>query len=178
VERKDLIRGYATALLQVADAEDALDRVSDELFRIAKAIEQNYDLRSALTDIAVPAERKEAMLGELLGDRVSPHTKNILAFVIAQGHARELPYIVEELAALAAQTRNRVLAEVRSAVPLDEDQRRRLCDALAKATGKSVDVKVLIDPSVIGGLDAKVGDQVIDGTVRTRLAQLKEGVEA
>lgn len=174
MERQDLIRGYATALFQVAEAEGALERVADELFRFAKAIEQNYEFRTALTDIAVPADRKHAMIAELLGDRVSPHTINILGFVISQGRARELPAIVESLASLAAQARQRVIAEVRTAVDLDETQRVALTEALSKATGKAVEVKVIRDPAVIGGVFAKVGDQIIDGTVRRRLQELRE----
>jgi F-type H+-transporting ATPase subunit delta len=177
MERRDLIEGYARALLGVARAENALERVSDELFRFAKAVEQNYDLKVALTDIHVPAERKQAVLHELVGERASPHTLNILEFVIHQGRAGELTQIVESLANLAAEERDRVLAEVRTAVDLDPQQRERLAEALARATGKRVDVKVVVDPSVIGGVYAKVGDQVIDGTVRRRLDELKELLE-
>lgn len=177
VERRDLIRGYATALFQVAEAEGAIDRVADELYRFSKALEQNYELRSALTDIAMPGERKQAIIAELLGDRASDQTKNILSFVIAQGHARELPQIVESLVSLAADARSRVVAEVRAAVPLDDAARERLAAALSKATGRMVDVKAVVDPGVLGGIYAKVGDQVIDGTIRHRLQELKERLE-
>lgn len=173
-----LIQGYATALFQVAEAEGAIDRVSDELFRFAKAVEQNYDLRTALTDIAVPADRKRAMIADLLGDRTSPHTRNIIDFVVSQGRAREFSQIVESLSQLAAEQRDRVIGEVRSAVPLDDAQRERLQRALSEATGKSVEVKVIVDPAVIGGLYAKVGDQIIDGTVRGRLKQFQERLQA
>ncbi|HVL81011.1 MAG TPA: ATP synthase F1 subunit delta [Actinomycetota bacterium] len=168
----DLITGYARALLQVASAEGQLDRVTDELFRFAKVLEQNYELRSALTDIAVPDERKQAVLDEILGAQASPHTRNLIGFVVSQGRTRELPEIVESLNSLAAQERNRVVAEVRSATDLDEEQQQRLSAALGRATGKDVDVKVVIDPSILGGIYAKVGDQVIDGTVRRRLEEL------
>lgn len=174
MEKQDLIRGYATALFQIAEAEGALDRVSDELFRFAKAVEQNHELRSTLTDIAIPAERKEAVLNDLLGEQASPLTVNLIAFVVSQGRAAELSLIVESLSALASDARDSVLAEVRSAVPLDDDLKAKLAEALGKATGKKVDVKVLVDPSVVGGIYAKVGDQVIDGTVRRRLQELKE----
>ncbi len=177
MERGDLIRGYATALFQIAGAEDALDRVSDELFRFGKTIEANHELRSALTDISVPVERKVAVLEELLGDRASPHTANVLRFVVSQGRARELPQIVESLSRLAAEERNRAVAEVRVATPMDSDQASKLAEALGNATGKSVDVKVVVDPSVLGGVYAKVGDQVIDGTVRRRLQELQERLE-
>jgi F-type H+-transporting ATPase subunit delta len=171
---RELIRGYATALFQIAEAEGALERVSDELFRFSKAVEQNNELRSALTDIALPAERKQAVIDEILGDRASPLTKHILDFVVSQGHARELSDIVGSVAEFAAEARDSVLAEVRTAVDLDDDMKKKLADALAKATGKHVDVKVVVDPSVVGGVYAKVGDQVIDATIRRRLQELQE----
>ena len=174
METRDLIHGYATALFRIAEAEAQLDRVSDELFRFAKAVEQNHQLRSALTDIAIPIERKHAVLAELLGDRASPATVNILEFVIGQGRARELSEIVSSLGDLAAEAQKKVLAEVRTAVPLEDELRAKLNSALSAATGKAVDVKVIVDPNVVGGVYAKVGDQVIDATVRGRLQELKE----
>jgi F-type H+-transporting ATPase subunit delta len=69
------------------------------------------------------------------------------------------------------------VAEVRSAIPLDESQTERLAEALGRATGKTVEVKVIIDPTVLGGLVARVGDTVIDGTVRHRIDEMKEAVQ-
>jgi F-type H+-transporting ATPase subunit delta len=76
--------------------------------------------------------------------------------------------------ALAAERRQAVVAEVRSAVSLDRDHRDRLAAALGKATGKRVELKVVVDPSVVGGVVARVGDQVIDGSVRRRLELARE----
>jgi F-type H+-transporting ATPase subunit delta len=172
----ELIRGYAQALFTIAEAEGRLESVSDELFHFAKTLERSHELRSTLTDIAIPAERKAAVLEDLLGERGSDLTRHIIEFVVAQGRARELDSIVEELATLAADRRAEVLGEVRSAIPLDEETRQRLNEALSKATGKKVDVKVIVDPSIVGGIYAKVGDQVIDATVRKRLLDLKESI--
>jgi F-type H+-transporting ATPase subunit delta len=173
-DSQGLIRGYATAIFQIAEAEGALERVADELFRFAKAVEQNNELRNALTDIAIPAERKQAVVADLLGDRALPQTQHVLDFVVSQGRARELSDIVTSLVELAAEATQRVLAEVHSAVPLDDDLKDKLAGALSKATGKRVDVKVVVDPTVVGGIYAKVGDQVIDATIRRRLQELKE----
>ncbi|MEX0873841.1 MAG: ATP synthase F1 subunit delta [Actinomycetota bacterium] len=173
----DLIRGYASAIFAIAGAEGSIDRVSDELFHFAKALERSHELRSALGDIALPAERKQAVVNELLGDRASELTLHVVDFVVAQGRARELDAIVEELAALAAARRDKVLAEVRSAIPLDEEQRERIGEALSRATGKTVEAKVIVDPTVVGGIYARVGDQVIDATVRKRLQDLKEALD-
>src|SRR5207244_8262582 len=109
-------------------------------------------------------ERKKALLQELLGARASAQTVGLLGFVVERGRAKDLGRIVEALAEEASERRRHALAEVRTAVPLDEDHRGRLTRALARATGKELELKVLVDPSVIGGVMARVGDQVFDGT--------------
>jgi F-type H+-transporting ATPase subunit delta len=172
--RKEAVRGYAEALFSVAEAEEALETVEDELFRFARAVEREQGLRGALTDPALPAERKRAVVEDVLGSRANPHTVNLLGFLVDQGRARDLPAIVDELVALAAERRESAVAEVRTAVPLNAEHRDRLAEALGRATGKRVELKVVVDPSVVGGVVARVGDQVIDGTVRRRLELARE----
>lgn len=168
------IRGYAQAIFAVAEAEDVLETVEDELFRFARTVEQQHELRDALTDIGLPTERKRAVIRELLGEKATDQTVNLLEFIVEQGRARELSAIADELVALAVERRQQALAEVRTAVPLDDDQRRRLAEALRKASGKKVDLRVIVDESVIGGVYARIGDQVYDGTVRRRLELARE----
>jgi F-type H+-transporting ATPase subunit delta len=167
-------RGYAEALLAVAEAEDELDAVSDELYAFAKALEQSTPLRQALTDPALPVENKKATIADLLGERARPITATLLGFVVESGRARELPKIVEELAALAAERRQNAFAEVRTAVPLSDEKREQIARALARATGRSIEVKAVVDPTVIGGVLARVGDEVFDGTIRSRLDDAKQ----
>jgi F-type H+-transporting ATPase subunit delta len=166
--------GYARALFEIARSEGALERVADELFRVARTLEAEHELRQTLTDIAVPAEGKEKVLSNLLGERVSAHTLNILSFVVRQGKARQLVAISDELARLAEEESKREIGEVRAAVPLDAAQVERLGAALSKATGKNVAVKAIVDPSVVGGVIARVGDLVIDGSVRHKLELLRD----
>jgi F-type H+-transporting ATPase subunit delta len=172
--RDDLVLGYARALFSVADAEGALADVEDELFRFSKIVEADAKLRDALTDIAVPVENKKAMLADLLGAKTNPQTVNLLGFIVEQGRARQLGEIVGGLVEISAESRRHVLAEVRSAVALTDDQKERLKSALSKATGRDVELKVLVDATVVGGVVARVGDQVFDGTIRTRLGEAKE----
>jgi F-type H+-transporting ATPase subunit delta len=168
-ERDDLIDGYAQALFAVAHAEGTLDDVEEELYRFAKTLEKEGRLREALTDPGLPADRKKAVVQEILGSKATHHTVNLLGFLVDQGRAKDLPRIADALAQMAAGRSQKVVAEVRTAVPLDEQRRARLTEALSKATGRNVDLKVLVDPSVIGGVTARVGDQVFDGSVRRRL---------
>lgn len=172
----EIVRGYAEGLFRLVQAEGELDRVEDELFRFGKVLEDNYELKQALSDQSIDRAQRVKVLEELLAEKVSPNTLTLLTFVVEQGRGRHLPQILEELSNLAAHARASVVAEVRTAVPLDQGQRDELATALSSATGKNVTLKVLIDPSVLGGVVAKVGDTVIDGTIRRRLEQLKEQV--
>lgn len=170
----NLTQGYAAGILEVAKAEGALDVVSDELFRFASVVEGNDDLRQTLTDQALPPARRQAIVEELLGSKVSPLTTSIVSFIVSAGRARDLGAIVSTVVESAAAERQHVVAEVRAAVPLSDEQRARLAQALSANLGREVEVKVIVDPSVMGGVLARVGDIVIDGTVRHRLDQLKE----
>jgi F-type H+-transporting ATPase subunit delta len=167
------IDGYANALFEVARVEGSLAEVEDELFRFARALEGNDELRNVLTDEAVPVARRQGVVEDLLGASASPVTANLVQFVLGSGRGRQLPQIIHRLVERAAEAKDSAVAEVRSAFPLDDGQKSRLADALGKATGKQVDLKIVIDPSVLGGLVAQVGDTVIDGTVRNRLEQLR-----
>jgi F-type H+-transporting ATPase subunit delta len=167
------IDGYARALFEVARAEGNLDEVEDELFRFARSYESSDALRNALTDEQIPAAKRQAIVEDLLGGKATSTTTQLVSMVVGAGRGRDLPAIVDKLVARASSSKNLEVAEVRTAVPLTADQQTRLAAALTNATGKQVNLKVVVDPSVIGGLVATVGDTVIDGSVRTRIDQLK-----
>jgi F-type H+-transporting ATPase subunit delta len=167
------IDGYARGLFEIARAEGNLDEVEDELFRFARQVEGSDALRSALTDEFVPAARRQSLVEELLGGKATATTTQLVSMVVGSGRGRDLPAIIDSLVARASSAKNLEVAEVRSAVPLTDDQQDRLKAALANATGKQVNLKVIVDPSILGGIVATVGDTVIDGSVRTRVDQLK-----
>jgi F-type H+-transporting ATPase subunit delta len=173
---QERIDAYANALLEVARAEGHLAEVEDDLFRFARVLEGSDELRLALTDPQLPAERRMAIVEDLMGNKALASSAALAAFIVGIGRASDLSDIVEAFVVKAAHVRNKELAEIRSVLPLDEGQRTRLAAALAAATGKQIELKVIIDPSVLGGLVARVGDTVIDGTVRHRLDQLREQV--
>jgi F-type H+-transporting ATPase subunit delta len=166
------IEAYARALADIAAAEGNLDAVEKELYVVARAIESNESLRATLTDESIPASRRQAVVEALVGS-ASNTTAQLIGLVIGAGRGRDLPAIIDKIVKRASNAQNKEVAEVRSAVALSADQRSRLTAALERATGKSVNLKVVVDPSVLGGLIATVGDEVIDGSVRTRLDQVK-----
>ncbi len=167
------IDGYARALFEIARAEGTLDEVEDELFRFARSYESSDELRRALSDENLPAEKRQAIIVDLLGDKATPTTTQLISMVAASGRGADLPAIVHSLVERASSAKQLAVAEVRTAVELTDDQRARLKAALENATGKSLNLKAVVDPSVIGGVVATIGDTVIDDTVRTRIDQLK-----
>ena len=172
----DRIEAWARALLEIAQAEDNLGAVEDELFRFARIVQGNDELRMALSNPGQPAERRAAIVDELLENRSLQMTRSIAAFVVVAGRGHDLPAIVERFVELAAQSREHEVAEVRSAVPLDDAQIEKLAHALGRATRKNIEVRVGVEPTLLGGIVATIGDTVIDGTVRHRLEQLKEQI--
>jgi F-type H+-transporting ATPase subunit delta len=170
------VEAYANALLEVSRAEGQLGEIEDELFRFARTFEGSDELRLALTDPALPAQRRVAVVEDLLGAKALQASAALASFVVAAGRAADLPAIVDRFVELSAAERRRAVAEVRSAIALSPEQVDRLRVALNHATGKEVEVKVVVDPTVLGGVVAKVGDIVIDGSIRHRLEQLREQI--
>ena len=170
----DRVESYAQAFLGVARAEGRVGAIEDDLFRFARALDASDDLRMALGDRNVPAERRIAIVDELMAGTALPVSVGLVSMVVGADRASEVPAVVDRFLELSAEERKHEVAEVRAAVPLDERLRERLAQALSDATGKQVEVKVIVDPNVLGGVVARIGDTVIDGSVRHRLDQLKE----
>jgi F-type H+-transporting ATPase subunit delta len=172
----DRVESYAQAFLEVARAEGHLAEVEDELFRFSNAYAESDELRLALTDPALPLARKVAVIQDLLEAKALAVSVALVTAVVIAGRAGELEEIVARFVQLAVAERAHEVAEVRSAVPLSDDDIARLQEALSRSTRKNVEVKVIVDPDVMGGIVTKIGDQVIDGTVRSRLDQLREQI--
>ena len=175
---QDRITGYANGIFELAKAEGELERVESELFTIAQALDGSPELRSTLTEPQLPMEKKQALVDDRIGGRASSLSVDLVQLIVSQGRASELSDIARAVVEAAAASRDKAVAEVRSAVPLDEETIERLVVALGRATGKSVEVKVVVDESVIGGIVARVGDIVIDGSLARRVDSLRQAVES
>jgi F-type H+-transporting ATPase subunit delta len=173
---QDRVEAYAHAFFEVARVERHAETVEDDLFRFSRAFDANDELRMALSDRGVPAERRVAVIEELMGGTALPISVGLVAMVVGADRAGDLPAVVDRFLELSASERQHEVAEVRSALPLNDRLRERLARALSEAVGKEVEVKVVVDPGVLGGVVARVGDTVIDGTIRHRLDELKERI--
>lgn len=174
----DRINGYARGIFEMASGEGSLDKVEGELLTLSRALETSPELRSNLTDPQLPLDKKQGIVDELIGGRASSLTVGLVQLLIGQNRASDLPAIASAVAAAAASSRDKAVAEVRSAIALDDATVARLTQSLGRATGKNVEVKVIVDPSVIGGIVATVGDTVIDGSIAKRVASIRQAVKA
>jgi F-type H+-transporting ATPase subunit delta len=168
------IDGYAAALLDIASVERVPSERIDEFCSAAPALSGNGELIEVLRDPRIPSERKQSIIDDLLGTRAAPVTVAAMNFLVSAGQARHLADIAARLAEKAADAEGEVVAEVRTPMDLDEDQMDRLKGAIARATNKRVQLRVIVDPSVVGGVVTKVGDTVLDGSIRGRFAELRE----
>ncbi|HBJ72292.1 MAG TPA: F0F1 ATP synthase subunit delta [Actinobacteria bacterium] len=164
------------AAFAVADTNDQLDSTEEEIFLFGRAIDESSTLQMALTDPSSSAQTKAAIVRDLLAGRATAATEQVLAYTVGHLHGRRIDSVIENLCDLAARQRQRVVAEVRVARPLDADQTRRLADVLSRINGRTVRLNVAVDPSVLGGVYVKVGDEVIDGTIAAKLEQARRVV--
>lgn len=164
---------YAEAIVTIGRGEQALGVVEDELLTIARAIDANEQLRSRLTDSSLPVAQRLSFVEAEALNAAHPATRAALAMLIAAGRAGDVTAVARRVAEQAAAERNRELAEVTVAVPLDEARVEQLKAALERATGKQLEVKVHVDPSVVGGVRARIGDTVIDGSLARRFSDVR-----
>lgn len=173
----DRIDGYANAVFEMAQAEGQLARVEPEFYAVARAIDRSPELREALTDPRLPSDRKQSIVDDLVGGRALELTANLVGLVVSQGRAADLAAIAERVSARSAASEGKALAEVRSAIELDEETVERLAAALSKKLGRHVEVRTVVDPAVLGGIVARVGDTVIDGSIARRLSSLRQTLQ-
>lgn len=164
------------AAFTVAESDGSLDATEEELFLFGRALDSSPALQMALTDPSQDATTKAAIVRDLLDGRSSATTRQLLQYAVGHLHGRRIDAVVEDLCALAARQRERVVAEVRVAAPLAQAQERRLADLLGRLKGRTVRLNVAIDPTVLGGVHVRIGDEVIDGTIASRLEQARRAV--
>jgi F-type H+-transporting ATPase subunit delta len=155
--------------IAVADRQGDLDELEDALFRFGRIVAGQPTLRAVLTDTTVPAQPKVELVHSLLDGKVTPVAERLISQLVAYPRGRALDQGLDAYAQYAAERQRRVMALVKVAVPLTEQQKRRLVTALKRMYGFDVHLNVEIDPDVIGGISVRVRDEVVDGTVISRL---------
>ena len=163
-----LERQAVRAQLLTAGRAGVLDETEDELFRFARLVESDPALRNAFSDRSMPLTARQDLVSDLLRGRAGDATVALARRAVA-ARDRTFAHTIEGYVDLAAAQRDRVVATVRVARPLEADQRRRLQAALARQVGRDLVIQEVVDPDVLGGVRVELGDEVVEGTVAGRL---------
>lgn len=169
------VGGYADALLDEIETERFSD-IEDELFRWARTVDANDDLRRLLVDRDAPVESRLAVTNQLLEGRVHPATLALARFTVEGGRPRDVVGTLDFLVNYVARARDWRVARVYTARTLDVSSREQIAASLRSVTGKSVELQVAEEPELLGGVLVEIGDLRLDATTRGRLGQLRDAV--
>jgi F-type H+-transporting ATPase subunit delta len=171
---EERLDGYASALLQVLTGESTLTQIEEELFRFVRILDGSEELRTILSSRDVSAEARKRLVEDLLSSKATPTTERLAAYATQVGRPRDyedlLTFLVDRL---SRESRKR-MAEVRTAIQLDEQQTQDLSSALRRVVGYDVQLRITVDPSILGGFVATIGDTVVDASARHRLELLRD----
>jgi F-type H+-transporting ATPase subunit delta len=166
------------ALLAAAEKENTLDETEDELFRFGRLLGSENRLRELLSDRTAPIEQRLELLHGLVDGKAGRSTVDLLDQAVRTTRGRSLDTLVEQLAELAAARRERSVAQVSAAAPRSPAQEERLTQVLSRIYGRAISLQVVVDPELLGGLVVRVGDEVIDGSIASKLAKAGQGLPA
>lgn len=169
---EDLAASYGRAIAEIARAEGAAERVSDELLQFARAVDGNAELREKLTDASIPLEARSAATADLL-QRAHPATAAAVQMLLAADRIRRVSEIADAAVSESAEARGASVAHVRTAHPLTAAQKASLSRALQARAGRPVEIKEIVDTSLLGGVTVQLGDTVIDGSISRRMTELR-----
>jgi F-type H+-transporting ATPase subunit delta len=164
-----------TAEIAYADGQGKLDEIEDELFRLDRVVAAERDLSELLSDRNIPLDRRQALIRELLQGKADPATVRLAERAI-DGRGRSFAASMRAYQVAAAARRNASIATVRVAADLTEEERTRLSDLLGRQYGREIQLNVIVDPSVMGGVRIDIGDEVIDGTIAARLDEARRRI--
>ena len=168
-------RRFAQAVFQLALENDEVDRWLDDLTLLADALE-NQEFLEFLDAPQLSSNQKTEVIKSALGDSVSQLAINLISLLASRNLALITPAIVEQYQKLLDEHRGIERAEVVSAIPLDDSQRQQVSDLLQRIVGKEVRLNTRVEPQILGGFIARVGDRVIDGSTRMKLNEMRRGI--
>ena len=169
-------RRYAEAAFEIGREDGTLDDWQRDLERLRDALRQD-DLRALAEHPAVPYADKERVLRRVVED-VSDEALNLVLLMIRRGRPRAIGGMVDQFAALVRRERGVELAEIRTALPLEDAQRDDVTERLHQLTGSTIQINEVVDESLIGGITVRIGDQLYDASVRNRLERLRARLTA
>jgi F-type H+-transporting ATPase subunit delta len=167
-----IARRYAAAIFDLAVKQNTLDRTLEEVQKIAQLFAK-HKLAFLLREPKISTQRKEQALRAALASSLLPVSLNLALLIVERGLVDLLPNIAAELQQMVLDANNQAVAVVTTAAPMDSTQQRLVQRALERRTGKAILLQTRVNPAILGGVVARVGDQVIDASIEQRLQALK-----
>jgi len=174
----DVAGTYARVLFDLASTADAVDAADAGLSTVVESLRGHIDLRQALTDTQVPAEKKRDVLRELFGENIPPEVLSVVTLAVDRGHAELLGDVAREYSELAERERGIVVAQVTTAVPMTDATRASVIEKLSAALGRPVTLRERVDESVVGGIVINVAGRVLDGSVASQLDAMRSALSS
>jgi F-type H+-transporting ATPase subunit delta len=168
-------RRYAEAVFELGVQEETIERWRDDLRLLAEYL-GNRRLAFVLKEPKIPFQRKELIVRDLLGERVRREALNLAMLLVERGLVELAPRISEQFEKLYNDYRGQAIAQVTTAIPLDDTLRTQVARDLQQITGKRIILQERVDPSILGGVVARVGDTLIDGSLKRRFALLRQQI--
>ena len=174
--RDTAARRYADAAFEIGLSDRALERWERDLVRLTEAL-ANEELQTLIQHPAVPYAEKERVLRRVVGD-VASEPLNLVLLMVRRGRPRAIERMVARFGELVRRHRGVSLAEVRTALPLEDVQRSAVVERLHELTGDEIEINEVVDESLIGGITVRIGDRLYDASVRNRLERLRARLTA
>lgn len=168
-----IARRYAGAMFELGLKQNKLDRMLDDVRQIAQVF-AHRKLLYLLREPKIPAQRKETAIRQALQGKVLPTSLNLALLVVQRELVEAMPNIARELEQLVLNYKNQAVAKVTTATKIDDAQMTLIKKALEQRTGKTILIESRVEPAILGGVVARVGDQIIDGSIRNRLNALRQ----
>lgn len=168
------VETYARVLFELASLSDTVSKAAEDIESVAAAVRGHMDLRDALAEPGIPAEKKREVLREIFGSGVDPAVLSIITLMAETGRAGSLDALSRRFQELSDTERGIVTAEVVTAVPLDDAMRGKVRENVSAAVGRPVELREHVDGSVVGGIVIKVAGRVFDGSLASQLSVVRQ----
>ena len=168
---------YAEAMIKISKEQKSIDETQAELEQVAQIIDSNIELKKFINNPSMNSSDKKAVVEKIFNNQLERHTISFVKLLIDKSRIKRLNGIVKEYAELADAIRSCVNVEVTTAVDIDKEQLSRIGQKYKEQyKGKEVKVKHIIDPSIIGGVIVKIGDEMVDGSIKGKLDGMLEAM--
>ena len=174
----DVAEGYARALFELASLADSVDATETSMIEVAKAVRGHLDLRAALADASVSTDAKRDILRQIFGESATPEAIAIAGAMVSRGLTDSLADVARIFGEVAERERGIVVADVTTAVPLDDALRSKLTEKLSASLGRPVTLREQVDASILGGIVIKVAGRVLDGSLSSQLTEVRATMSA